>query len=68
MIEFKATEITYYIVSSNDFSIIHYGVMKPGMYLKSGQQIFEQFETQEDLVERLEKLGVVQIDKEKIDL
>ena len=58
MISIKnAQKQTFYIVRSNDNSIIHDGQIEIGQSMESGQQILEVFQTEEDLNNRLTELN-----------
>jgi len=53
----NAQKQTFYIVRSNDNSIIHDGQIEIGQSMESGQQILEVFQTEEHLNNRLTELN-----------
>lgn len=60
MITLNPTDKTiYYILRSNDFSIIHFGTVNVGQTLSSGQEILEEFSDRNLLIDRLNELNVV---------
>ena len=48
----------YYIVRSENFSVIHYGIVEIGQILNSGQPFSDQFDSRDGLIKRLEELEV----------
>lgn len=59
MITIVPTDKTvYYILRSDDFSVIHFGSVNVGQTLSSGQEILEEFTDKDLLIERLNELNV----------
>ena len=50
---------TYFIVMSNDESVIRYGICPASQVMQSGLPVMETFLTEEDWLIRLLELGIV---------
>ena len=47
-----------YYVAHNDKDIFHYGKLEEGLQVNSGQPYFEEFETEQELIDFLTTKGI----------